>query len=412
MKSTLLLSFTILILVLKIDLISAQSENRINYFNTLTIALEKQYKKGYIYGFSVAIVNDKGLLYNNGFGYSDIREKKNYDITTLQNIGSVSKTLIGISLLKAQEQGKLLLDDPINKYLPFKVVNPYYPDKEITIRNLATHTSTILDTKYYYRFSYVANDRSQTNIDSTNKFGVILNSPAEEMTMESFLNKLLSKEGEWYDSTNFLNEVPGSKYEYSNVGATLAALILEKATGIKYSEYTQKMILNPLKMNSSGWTHKDIELTNHSVLYLTDGDPIPLYHLVTYPDGGLMSSMEDLGKYLTELIKGYNGEGKLLRQNSYKQLFAEQLTPENYYKRGNEPDDDEYNTGIFMGFTPDGHIGHTGADPGTRVYMFFNPKTYTGRILMINTWLSTEKSAKEFHSIWKTLGKYESLLYK
>ena len=407
-----MLSFTILILVLKIDLVSAQSENRTNYSDTLTIALEKQYKKGYIYGFSVAIVNEKGLLYNKGFGYSDISKEKNYDIETLQNIASVSKTLIGISLLKAQEQGKLLLDDPINKYLPFKVVNAYYPDKEITIRNLATHTSTILDTKFYDRFSYVANDGSQTNIDSTNKFGMILNSPDEEMTMEVFLNKLLSKEGEWYDSTNFLNEVPGSKYEYSNVGATLAALILEKATGVKYSEYTQKMILDPLKMKSTGWSQKDVDMKKHSVLYLSDGGPIPFYHLVTYPDGGLISCTEDFGKYLSELIKGYIGEGKLLKQNSYQQLFTEQLKAENYYKRGNEANDDEYNSGIFIGFTPDGYIGHTGADPGTIVYMFFNPKTNIGRILMINTWLSTEKSAKEFHSIWRTLGKYEKLLNK
>jgi len=410
MKSNLILSLSVLILVLKTDLISAQHENIANYSDTLSIALEKQYKKEYIYGFSVAIVNDKGLLYNKGFGYSDIVIGKQYDINTLQNIASVSKTLIGMSLLKAQEQGKLLLDDPINKYLPFKVVNAYYPDKEIIIRNLATHTSTILDTKFYYQFSYVANDRSQTNIDSTNKYGMILNNPDDEMTMEDFLKKLLSKEGEWYDSTSFLNEMPGSKFMYSNAGATLAALILEKATGIKYSEYTKKMILNPLKMKSTGWSQKDVDMNKHSVLYLSNGDPIPFYHLLTYPDGGLISSTEDLARYLTELIKGYNGKGKLLKQNSYQQLFTEQLSAENYYERSNEPNDDEYITGIFMGFTPDGYIGHTGADPGTIVYMFFNPKTNIGRILMINTWLTTESSSEEFNSIWNTLGKYEKLL--
>lgn len=84
--------------------------------------------KGFINGFSVAIVNEKGTLYQKGFGFSNIENKENYNENTIQQVGSVSKTLIGIALLKAQELGKLNLDEPINKYLPFNVENPFNPE--------------------------------------------------------------------------------------------------------------------------------------------------------------------------------------------------------------------------------------------------------------------------------------------
>jgi CubicO group peptidase (beta-lactamase class C family) len=61
---------------------------------------------------------------------------------------------VGIALLKAQELGKLNLDDPIQKYLPFKVVNPNFSQIPITIRHLATHTSSILDNEFYLSKNY------------------------------------------------------------------------------------------------------------------------------------------------------------------------------------------------------------------------------------------------------------------
>ena len=84
--------------------------------NRLTNDLEEIYSQGHIVGFSVAIVNQEGILFNKGFGYADKQENKKYTENTLQNIGSISKTFIGVALLKAQELGKLDIDDPINKY--------------------------------------------------------------------------------------------------------------------------------------------------------------------------------------------------------------------------------------------------------------------------------------------------------
>lgn len=136
-----------------------------NHSNSLTVELSKIYKQGHINGLSVSIVNEHKTLYQNGFGFSDIKAKKPYTENTIQNIASISKTLLGVSLLKAQELGKLNLNDPVEKYLPFEVRNPYHPELPITINHLATHTSTIIDTEFYDKSYVLKDDIGKSNID-------------------------------------------------------------------------------------------------------------------------------------------------------------------------------------------------------------------------------------------------------
>ncbi|MEM9687305.1 MAG: serine hydrolase domain-containing protein, partial [Bacteroidota bacterium] len=313
------------------------------------------------------------------------------------------------ALLKAQEMGKLDLDDPIENYLPFKVTNPYHPQEKITIRHLATHTSTITDTDFYNAKAYILKSETPDLNANLNELNENFNPPDSRIPMKDFLQKIVHEEGEWYQKEGFTTHKPGQLFEYSNIGATLAAVILEIAVGEPYDEFTAKHILNPLKMSSSGWSFEHIDMTNHSKLYANPETEIPFYSLITYPDGGLITNIEDLGKYLAELIKGYSGEGTLLQDESYKELFSEQLQPENFPERDEENAyNDEYNTGIFMGFTPKGYIGHTGGDPGIGTYMFFNPKTKLGKILVINTSIINAEGVKEFFSVWKTLEEFET----
>lgn len=375
--------------------------------DSLTSELITLLEPGFINGFATAIVNEEGVLYADGFGLANRETNVKYTQNTIQNIGSVSKTFIGIALLKAQEMGKLNLDDPINDYLPFTITNPKYPEDQITIRHLATHTSTILDTDFYDDKAYILKNELKDSIDLI-KVNEKLNPPESKISMMDFLTNILSQDGAWYQKNGFLKKRPGEIFEYSNVGATLAAKILEIATGETFNEFASKHILSPLNMTSSGWSFADIDLSQHSKLYADPDSEIPLYSLITYPDGGLITSIFDLGKYLSELIKGHCGEGILLESGSYRELFREQLVAKNFPERDEEDDyDDEYNTGIFMGFTPRGFIGHTGGDPGIATYMFFNPLTKTGRILMINTSVRNSGGVEQFYSIWNKLGEYE-----
>ncbi len=378
--------------------------------DTLTVELNELHQPGFINGFGAAIVNQRGVLYANGIGYANTKTNAEYTENTIQNIGSVSKTFIGIALLKAQELGNLNLDDPIMDYLPFEVKNPSFPDTPITLRHLATHTSTILDTDYYDEKSYVLKDDVEVS-DTLKAISENFNSPDSKMALIDFLEKLLSEDGEWFEATGFLESRPGDSYEYSNIGSTLAAAVLEIATGKSFNEFATEHILRPLNMTSSGWSLDDVDLSAHSTLYANPEMELPYYSLITYPDGGLITSISDLGKYLSELIKGHSGEGVLLTRESYQEIFREQLSAEQLPDQSEDDDyDDEYNSGIFMGFTPRGFVGHTGGDPGIATYMFFNPATRTGRILMINTSVRNSGGVDQFYSIWNKLGVYEGRL--
>lgn len=379
--------------------------------DSLTSELTEIHKLGQINGFGVALVNEKGTLFEAGIGYADVKGDSKYTENTIQNIGSVSKTLIGIALLKAQEMGKLHLDDPVNNYLPYTVVNPNFPNDIITIRQLATHSSSILDTDFYNSKAYILKDEPTDSTKTQIAIDEQFNAPDAKIPMLDFLGKMLSDQGEWYLGEGFSKNRPGTIFEYSNIGATLAAAVLEVAVGQPYDLFTAEHILQPLKMETSGWSFDQIALEKHSTLYADPENELPYYSLITYPDGGLITSVSDLGKYLTGLIQGQSGNGILLNPEGYAELFKEQLPAESFLERDEEDDyDDEYNTGIFMGFTPKGYIGHTGGDPGIATYMFFDPKTKIGRILMINTSIRNSEGVEEFYAIWNTLGDYEEAL--
>ena len=383
----------------------AYSQSKNTTEQTLTEALEHIASQGHINGFSVAIVNADSTLFAKGFGYADVSVKKKYMANTNQAIASISKTVIGLSLLKAQEMGKLKLDDPINNYLPFEVVNPYFPEVSITIRQLASHTSTIKDAPQYDSRGYVLRGEKKVGVKVNKNF----RSSSEMMDYALFLEKILSSEGEWYKNRNFIKKKPGEIFEYSNIGAGLAALVLENAIGGSFPEFSKTHIFEPLGMSNTGWFLEDVDDAKHTKLYVDKNTELAPYQLVNFPDGGLITSSSDLGRYLSELISGYAGEGTLLNTESYSELYAPNLNDENHKDRSESAYNDEYNMGIFMGMSAKGQIGHSGGDPAVTTLMFFNSETKIGKLLIANTELS-KKGIKEFIEIFKMLGVYETKL--
>jgi len=397
----------LLLFLLSIFLFSCKQKDEANSLNkkkdtalndSLTKKLNLAYEKGAIMGFSVAVVNEKGLLYDKGFGFTDIEKDTPYTSATIQNIASISKTLIGISLLKAQELGKLNLDDPINNYLPFKIVNPHHPGTPILIKHLAYHTSSIVDLDEVYARSYVLTRNEHAANEGVFDY---FNKPETNIPVTGFIQNSLSREGKWYARNTFSNAKPGEKREYSNIGAALCALVIEAATGQDYRSFTKQHILEPLEMNASGWSSKDIDPAMRSRLFANKEKMIAEYSLITYADGGFLTSGSDLGLFLSELIKGYGGNGKLLNNESYKKLFQKQ-------RFSMDGKNEDY--GIFIEFR-DGFltikedlIGHNGSDPGVFTAMYFNPETRIGKIVLVNTDTDfTEAVWPEIEEVWKSL---------
>ena len=378
--------------------------------DSLTLEI-KNLNKNYFNGLAVAIVDSTGVLYEKGIGFSDIKSSKPYTINTIQPIASISKTFIGISLMIAQEKGLLNLDDPINKYLPFEVQNPNFPNEPITIRQLATHTSSIVDTENYMKRSYVLKDKINSTLTKNKNIPQSFNPNDTKISLSEFLKNYFSNDGKWFNKNTFTKNKPGQLFEYSNVGASLAAYIIEIASKKSYSDFTTVYIFKPLGMKNSGWNYNDINFENVSILYSNSETTVPYYSLITYPDGGFLTTINELSKYLNELIKGYSGNGTLLSKVNYKELFERQLNAKNFTERNaNHPYKDDYNIGIFIGFSGTGNIGHTGGDPGVSSLMFFNPKDKIGRILLVNTNIENQEGMNAYYGIFDKLGDYSKKL--
>ncbi|WP_350292823.1 serine hydrolase domain-containing protein [uncultured Croceitalea sp.] len=369
--------------------------------DSLTTRIDKINENGKIVGFSVAMVDSIGTLYNEGFGFADSETQKPYSSQTVQPIASISKTLIGLSLFKAQELGKLNLDEPVNKYLPFKVANPNFEEIPITIRQLAIHTSSITDSDNFWKSDYILIEKDHEKGIGIPKY---FNEPKTKISLANFLESLLTEKGNLNNGESYSLNKPSSKFDYSNVGSNLCALVIESATGIPYQTFTAEYILKPLQMNSSRWSIKNTESNNRSTLYATNEQILADYTTVGFPASGLIASSTDLGKYLSELIKGYSGNGSLLTKESYNELFKKQLI------KSQLPEGVDANTGIFMDYSKRG-IGYNGYDPGVMAYMYFNPESLIGKIILINTDTDFDEEVRPtLNKIYNVLSEYETKL--
>ncbi len=355
--------------------------------DVLTQELQQIFIKDNLPGMSVVLVNVEKVIYQRNFGYANVEQKIKYTSQSIQNIGSVSKTFIATALMKAIELRYFNLETDINTILPFKVVNPNNPDAIITIRQLSNHTSGIIDNSKILPNTY----KFYTKLGGydTNAYSVLQNlgyqQKISDTSLKTFMNNYLSEKGEYYSKENFGNGGNGKSYNYSNIASALAAYLIEVKSGMTYAKFTKQYLLGPLKMNDSGWFISLKQLNKYARPYYDLHSSFPFYEFITYPDGGLRTTTTDLGKYLIAMIKGYNGDRKLLNKTSYETMFTPQFSKENPPKG---IDLNNRNKGIFWNLYNNDTIGHDGDDPGVSSFLFFNPKTGLGGVFLCNKYLS------------------------
>lgn len=362
--------------------------------DSLTLSLQSFEKENTLPGFGVSIFTKDSILYQKGFGYANITKKQKYSIDHVQIIASVTKTLVGLSLMNAVEDNLLALDDDINQYLPFEVINPNFPEDTITLRMLASHTSSISGTKksdkgYRFESPLLAPDFPEAYQEL-----LVVYNQTEALDIPTFLQRKLTKEGIWYDPEIFTSEKPGTTYNYSNLGITLLAYILELQTGKPFNEYTQETILEPLSLSRTTWNLESIPKQDQVTYYNELYNEVPSYSIISYPDGGLYSSVADLTAYLQEVMKGYEGESKLFTKRAIQELSRKQFEGE------------DLTEGLCWDLSFTGLIGHSGNDFGTATLMYFSPETGIGRILFTNISIETEAQEESFYGIFNTLFEY------
>lgn len=333
-------------------------------------------------GFTVSVFTKDSVIYQNAFGYSNLETKALYTVNTKQIIASISKTTIAVALMKGQEFGWYQLDDPINQHLPFKVVNPHFPEMEITIRNLARHTSSI-------KYSEEMTDYRCYEFP--------------EMSIGEFVKSYLVKDGKWYDDQNFHPTQAGKLGDYSNVGATLIAYLIEYKSGMKFSEFAKKYIFEPLAMEQTNYFEGDnSDASYYKYLSQNSFERVPARKDGMYPNGSQITTIKELTRFCqTVMNRGTFQSNTILRANSVDEML-------NVTRLKKSVDDEIFRQGILWSTLksplgiPREMIGHNGGDVGVYTMMYFDPKTGIGYILLSNTGMA-EGNHVSFVSIYKNL---------
>lgn len=151
------------------------------------------------------------------------------DEKTVFEIGSITKAFTGVLLADMVERGEVALDDPVQKYLPEGAKMPKHGDKQITLRDLATHRSGL--------------PRLPDNLEPADP-----DNPYADYTEKRLLDFLGSHE---------LTRDIGEKYEYSNLGGGLLGYALSRRAGKPYEQLVVELICTPLGMKSTRVTLTD-----------------------------------------------------------------------------------------------------------------------------------------------------------
>ena len=373
----------------------------------LTHKLAKLQKASALPGFAVAVVSSNAVLYQRGFGHADLQARRPYTEETLQNVGSVSKTVIGVAIVKAIELGYFGLDTEINGILPFKVGHPH-GGGPITVRHLVTHTSGIVDDDEVYGHSYYLLPDADRGAPLYRQFRRDFTEPGrQDLSLGAFLRNYLAVGGLSYRKTNFAKEAPGAAYHYSNIGAALAAYLVEVKSGQSFDSFTRKYIFEPLQMRSTSWRADPALAKRQALAYNRRHQAYPRYALVTYPDGGLTTSAADLARFLMAMVNGYKGGEGVLSKAGFTLLFDPEFAPDALPSASPAG---ESNSGVFWRNRKNGLVGHAGRDPGVTAFMYIDPASGTGRLLMTNVEAAGKgekddpKIVQQFREIWKTLG--------
>ncbi len=234
------------------------------------------------------------VLCQGGNDYVDEAETKEITVDTLFSIGSVSKQFCAAAVLLLQEQGKLSVNDTVEKYFP-----DYIVAKDITIHQLLCMRSGIRD--YVNRdLSYMDQPYPTDHYELSDKFTV-------EETRATILNWLY---------TQRLKFTPGTTHNYSNTNYFLLAIIVEQASGMSYNDFLRENIFEPLEMTNTGFyidLVKSPDLAKHCSPY---GEPVEGYIKgMNSGAGDMVSNVKDLDKWCTALRKG-----TLLSEESYNAM--------------------------------------------------------------------------------------------
>ena len=293
---------------------------------------------------AVTLVADKDkLLSLEAVGFADIAANKPMQTEDLFWIASQSKPITATALMMLVDEGKVHLDDPVEKYLPEfghawlaveqddQHILLKRPHHAITVREILSHTSGL---------------------------------PFASVVEQPTLDLLPLRDAVHTYALSPLQFEPGSKYQYANAGINTAGRIIEVVSGMPYAEFLQKRLFGPLGMKDTTFWPSEKQLTRLAKSYKPNADKTDLeattitqlrYPLSDrtrqpMPAGGLFSTARDLMRFCQMIMNDGVFEGKrYLSVASIREMTRKQT---------GDAVPESYGLGWSVG---DGSFGHGGA---------------------------------------------------
>lgn len=237
------------------------------YKNTIVAARETIWKAltdGHGSCATVAVMDEGRLVYSECFGAAERATNRPVDKNTRFNIGSTSKMFGAAAILLLVDDGKVSLDEKICRYVPeFTMKDPRYRD--ITVRMIFNHSSGLPGSTFY--------------------FGYKTSGDMHKLLLENLRDMRLK-------------HAPGEMSMYCNDGFTLAEIIVERVSGMKFMDFVAERIFKPLGMKNSGPSVGECGDKNIAEYYdIKTGKKYPPEVVEVYACGGISSTAEDLCKF-------------------------------------------------------------------------------------------------------------------
>ncbi len=276
------------ILLLSLNYTYGQMQQEKNLESSLDSLVSQEFKPREP-GVSILIAKKGQIVYKKAFGSANVELNAPLQPNMIFRIGSVTKQFTAIGILQLVEQGKISLQDSVQRYIKD------FPSKgfTITIENLLTHTSGVID---------------YSNADTTRN---------PYIERHDFTPKQLIK----YFNYQPLEFKPGTKYNYSNSGYVLLAYIIEKVTGESYHSYMKKNVIIPAGLTNTLYANEHTIVPGRVTGYTRDRGFYENCEYqsisIAYGCGDLMSTVEDLYKWNKALL-----EYKLVKKETLDKAFT------------------------------------------------------------------------------------------
>ncbi|MCF1713554.1 beta-lactamase family protein [Flavihumibacter sp. RY-1] len=324
------------------------------------LAIQHLIDSGKAVGIAVAVVKENKLVYSQNFGYKQLESKTQLSNTDIFRIASISKSFSATAILQLVEARKLKLSDDVSELIGFRVRNPRYPDKVITLEHLLSHRSSINDRQGYF------------TLDAIN--------PAKNPNADSCYNTY----------------APGEGYQYCNLNFNMIGTIIEKYSGERFDQYVKKHILDPLGLYG-GYCIDSLDASRFATIYEYVNDTIGFraspgayaprseeirnYTMgystpVFSPTGGMKISAIDLARYMMMHMNYGKSNRKRLISQKHSRLMQTPLSAQENYGLALEK-----TTRLITGKEL---VGHTGSAYGLYSAMFFDPAEKWGIVVISN----------------------------